>query len=121
MKGRTTNRKPPTFGHRLASARRARGLTQEAFAAMLGFTRTTLRHYELHVADPKLSVAIRCCKALKVSLEELVGDAGQSRRSANLERFMRPLLSMDPPKQKLALRLSTALVLEIRKKGGILS
>ncbi len=118
MKGRTSPRKRPPFGRRLASARTEQGLTQASLAAKLGVDRTTIRHYERSVFDPKLGFVLRCCKALHVSIESLIGRTvlPQPSQSGALRRFNERLLQLSPRRQQFALRLFGRQLVEIMKE-----
>lgn len=48
----------------LYGARKARGMTQEGLAAVVGVTRQSISAYELGKADPTLTVYRRLCAAL---------------------------------------------------------
>ena len=57
---------------RLKSLRTARGLTQEALAHKLGFSRAYLARLEMGRHDPPLSTLVKLAKALKVTVADLV-------------------------------------------------
>ena len=61
------------FGLRLATLRKARGLTQVQPAALAGTTQRTISYYENDDGIPPASVVITLAKSLKVSADELLG------------------------------------------------
>ncbi len=119
MRGRTTTKNRPAFGERLAVARQAAGLSQEALAKKLGVDRAVVRHCERRVTDPKVGFVLKCCAALNVSFGELIDGASPARRDRDpaLERFMTRLLSLDKASRNLGLRISAAAISELRRVG----
>lgn len=73
MAGRPPTKDAPEFGKRLSAARRAKGLSQEALAKMLGTTRVNIGYYERQASNPTLEFIQRCAEALEVSAAELIG------------------------------------------------
>ena len=57
---------------RLKALRAKRGLTQEALAKRLGFSRAYLARLEMGRHDPPLSTLVKLAKALNVTVVELV-------------------------------------------------
>jgi transcriptional regulator with XRE-family HTH domain len=100
-------RRPP-FGERLAAARVAAGLSQQAFARKLGVDRTVVRHNERKVADPKLKFVLNCCSTLGVNLDQLVDApaAARSERSAIVERLVRELRKLSDNEQRAVLKIA---------------
>lgn len=76
-----------TFGERLMSLRRARGLSQEALGDMLDVTRQTVSKWERGDSTPELEKLVELSRIFGVSLDELAGierterpgDAAQAR------------------------------------------
>jgi transcriptional regulator with XRE-family HTH domain len=66
-----------TFGARLARLRNERGITQATLAAAAGVPIGTLRNWEHDRREPLIGVAAKLARALKVSVDELVGNGGQ--------------------------------------------
>ena len=62
-----------TFGERLMSLRRARGLSQEALGDMLDVTRQTVSKWERGDSTPELEKLVELSRILGVSLDELAG------------------------------------------------
>ncbi|MBA3607020.1 MAG: helix-turn-helix transcriptional regulator [Chthoniobacterales bacterium] len=73
MAGRPPTKDAPDFGKRLAAARRAKGLSQEALAKLLGTTRVNVGYYERKATNPTLEVIQRCAEALSVPVADLIG------------------------------------------------
>ena len=67
-----------TFGERLMSLRRARGLSQEALGDMLGVTRQTVSKWELGQTTPELEKLVELAKLFDLSLDALVNGASTS-------------------------------------------
>jgi transcriptional regulator with XRE-family HTH domain len=62
------------FAHRLAEARKQRGMTQRALADQVGVHVTQLRRYEARTNQPTLDVLRALAVALSVSTDALVFD-----------------------------------------------
>ena len=62
-----------TFGERLMSLRRARGLSQEALGDMLDVTRQTVSKWERGDSTPELEKLVELSRIFGVSLDELAG------------------------------------------------
>jgi transcriptional regulator with XRE-family HTH domain len=73
MAGRPPLKDAPDFGKRLAAARKAKGLSQVAFAQALGTTRSNLAYYERKASNPTMDFIHRCAAILDVSAGELIG------------------------------------------------
>lgn len=76
MIGRPPTKDAPPFGQRLASLRRAKGLTQRELADRIETTRAMVDYYERRAANPTLEVVARVARALDVSPAELMGVEG---------------------------------------------
>ena len=61
------------FGKRLAILRRARGLTQDELGDKIGVSRRVVAYYECQTTHPPTHLIIPIAKALKASVEELLG------------------------------------------------
>lgn len=73
MAGRPAIKAAPLFGQRLSVVRKAKGITQREFAALLGTTREMVDYYERRAINPALEVVRGCAKALNVPVIELLG------------------------------------------------
>jgi transcriptional regulator with XRE-family HTH domain len=71
-----------TLGAVIRAARRARGLSQEAFADRAQFDRTYPSLLERGLRDPKLSTLLRVSAALDCTLLQLLGAASAARRTS---------------------------------------
>lgn len=60
------------FSERLRVARENAGLSQTELASLIGIAPNTLSTYENSNREPRLSLALKISKALKISLDELV-------------------------------------------------
>lgn len=72
MAGRPPTKEAPSFGKKLAQARKAQGLSQEQLAAKLGTTRVNLAYYERKAENPTLDFLNRCAEVLKIPVSELI-------------------------------------------------
>jgi len=73
MAGRPPLTDAPDFGKRLAAARKAKGLSQAAFAKTLNTTRSNIAYYERKASNPTVEFIHRCAAALDISAAELIG------------------------------------------------
>lgn len=62
-----------SFGKRLSEARKAKGLSQEELAAMLGTKGPAIGRYERDEMKPSIEVAARISNILEISLDYMVG------------------------------------------------
>jgi len=62
------------FGTRLATLRKAAGITQTAFAAEIGISQRMMAYYEGPTARPPANRLPRMAKALGVSVDALLGN-----------------------------------------------
>lgn len=69
MKKNTT----PSFGQRLASVRKARGLSQRDLATLTGISNRMIAYYEAQSDRPPAAKLITLAETLKVSTDELLG------------------------------------------------
>ena len=73
MAGRPPLHEAPPFGQRLATFRKARGLSQFQLAKLLGKSREMIDYYERRAKNPSANVILKTAEALKVSVNELLG------------------------------------------------
>lgn len=64
------------FNERLKELREQRNLTQEQLAKASGVSSRMIQRYEYGVSRPRLDAAEKLAKALSVSADELLGNAG---------------------------------------------
>ena len=62
-----------SFGQRLIKLRKAKGLTQEQLAEKAGSTKRTIAYYEIQSKYPPAHLLIPLAKALRISVDELLG------------------------------------------------
>ena len=62
------------LGHRIADARRAAGVSQEALAHHIGVERRSIQRYEAGQRDPGYSDLLLISRVVGIPLAELVGD-----------------------------------------------
>jgi len=61
------------FGQRLAKHRRAKGLTQQQLADILGVSRRVIAYYETETENPLTNLIVPLTKALNITTDELLG------------------------------------------------
>jgi transcriptional regulator with XRE-family HTH domain len=74
--------KQESFGARLAALRKAAGYTQAELGAELGVSQRMMAFYESPEANPPASMLAAMAKALRISVDELVGAAPTAKRAA---------------------------------------
>jgi transcriptional regulator with XRE-family HTH domain len=116
-----------SFGERLQSIRRARGLTQVQLAEAAGTTQRAISYYETEAGFPPAPAVIDLAKALKVSTDELLGvkppkvervnDDPEARRMWKRFQMVTALPERD---QKAVIRLINSLVAvgSLRRNGA---
>jgi transcriptional regulator with XRE-family HTH domain len=113
---------PEGFGGRLARLRRARGLTQEEFAARVGLSGRMVAYYERADAQPPGPLLPRLAQALRVPLEELLGmkpiKDGPSPRTARLLNRLRKIEDLPPADQRAVLKMLDGLLTAHHQKRG---
>jgi len=73
MAGRPSNKKPSPQGERLATLRKAAGLSQAELAKAIGIPQRTLSQYERIAETFPAALVVPLSRALGVTLEELLG------------------------------------------------
>jgi len=91
MAGRPPTKDAPEFGKRLAAARRAKGLSQEALAKLLGTTRVNIGYYERKATNPTLEFMQRCADVLEIPLNDLIGSAGKTSKPGPPSKLQRQI------------------------------
>jgi transcriptional regulator with XRE-family HTH domain len=71
MPRKAKHREP--FAHRLIQIRKARNISQYELARLAGISHRLVAHYETVVRNPASGTVIHLAKALKVSVDELMG------------------------------------------------
>jgi transcriptional regulator with XRE-family HTH domain len=72
-------------GRKLAQARRAAGLSQEALARLVGVSKATISMIECGLRMPKVDLLVRLAAALSVPPETLLPDVPETRPAASGE------------------------------------
>ncbi len=76
-----TMKKEPTienFGKRLATLRKAKGLTQKVLGEMVGVSNRVIAYYEKETKYPPAHLISPLAKALSTTIEELLGVKGET-------------------------------------------
>jgi transcriptional regulator with XRE-family HTH domain len=68
--------KAKSVATRIQSLRRAAGFSQSGLAKAAGIPVGTIKNWEQGIRTPRLDMASKVCKALKVSLDQLVCNHG---------------------------------------------
>ena len=106
-----------SFGERLTSIRKARGLTQVQLAQAAGTTQRAISYYETEAGFPPAPAVIDLAKALQVSTDELLGikppkveriDSDPETR--RLWRRFQQIATLPEKDQKAVIRLINSLV-----------
>ncbi|HSD36106.1 MAG TPA: helix-turn-helix transcriptional regulator [Rhodocyclaceae bacterium] len=71
----TTPDDVPKIGQKLAAARRAKGLSQEAVATELGIDRIGVSNWERDINLPAMAAFYRLCELLEISMDALMSRA----------------------------------------------
>ncbi len=105
MIGRPSSRTPSEFGLRLSALREERGLTQTAFADILGMSQQQVCYYERRARSPSIEVVQRIATALKLPVDALLpnGEAqpkGRTGRPSDFEQRWERLKALPRPTQR---------------------
>jgi transcriptional regulator with XRE-family HTH domain len=104
---RPTSKRGPDFGARLATARRAAGLTQVQFAAKIGISQQMVDYYERRARNPTAEFVRRAAALLNVSADQLLDTHanGKAHRKPGpppyLAQLTERLAKLPPAKQKV--------------------
>lgn len=96
MSKKASSSKEMSFGQRLITLRKARGLTQVQLAHEAGITQRAISYYETGGGFPPAPVVAAIAHALRVSADELLGMKPPPREVSKLER-----LQSDPESRRL--------------------
>lgn len=117
MKSKTSIKE---FSKRLITLRKARGLTQTELANKMGVTRRVIVYYEGEAKYPPTHLLIPMAKALKVSIEELLGvkkTQVSNPNNAALWRRLKKVESLSKSDQKALFKMIDGLVANTKSKG----
>lgn len=108
------------LGQRLSELRKAKGFTQEEFAASIGTSQRMVAYYERHVKRPPLEKLESMATALGVSVEEIIGVKPVKKqpgapKDAYLHRKLQQVAHLPKDDQKLIVNMIDALA---TKKGA---
>ena len=102
------------FGIRLATLRKAAGITQTAFAAEIGISQRMMAYYEGPTAHPPANLLPRMAQALGVSVDALLGnETAQRRRKATdtrLQRRLQQIEKLDAGERRQVLQVLDAFI-----------
>lgn len=88
------------FAHRLTTARKWKGLTQQTLADTIGIHVTQLRRYEAGTSQPTLDVLRNIARALAVTIDSLAFDDDErGPTTPNLRIQLEALDNLDPDEQ----------------------
>ena len=84
------------FGERLATLRKAAGITQTAFAEEIGISQRMMAYYEGPTAHPPANLLATMARTLGVSVDTLLGlETSKRRAKATDTRLARRLLEIE--------------------------
>lgn len=99
---------PIPTGERIASLRKAKGLSQEALAEIMGISRKQITDYETGRARMNDEMVVRFALALNVSTDQLLGiknlDDSEGIPSLRITRRLRELDRLPEQKRKAILK-----------------
>ncbi len=98
------------FAERLVHIRTTKGITQIELARLAGISPRAVAHYETVGRSPSPEVAVRLAKALKVSIDEIMGhkalsEKGPLVKNKRLLKKMKELDELPTEDQKTILRM----------------
>lgn len=102
------------FGARLATLRKAAGVTQTALAAEIGISQRMMAYYEGPTAQPPANLLSAIASALGVSIETLLGTETSKRRAkatdTRLQRRLQQIEKLSPQERRQILQMLDALI-----------
>ncbi len=108
------------FGVRLATLRRARGLSQEELAAQAGVSRRVIAYYEVESAQPPGALLVALARVLRCSTDALLGvkpvSDTLSPKTARLLKRLQRIEELPPADQRAVLKLVDAM-LDTRRRS----
>lgn len=105
-------RTKPDFPERLAALRKAKGLTQQALADLVGLHVMQIHRYEAGASQPTLDVIRRLAVALSVSADALVFGEGARGPDEELRLQFEALQSFSADEKKVAKAVLESLILK---------
>jgi transcriptional regulator with XRE-family HTH domain len=102
------------FGERLATLRKARGLTQEQLGEIVGLSQRMVAYYESQGGQPPGAILPDLARALGVSTDQILGvepvQEKVSPTQARIRKRLRKVEELPSADQKAVLRLVDALL-----------
>ncbi len=89
------------FSKRLVTARKARGLTQEGLANLVGLTKLQIHRYERGTSQPTMDALKKLAQALSLSIDELVFETGERKPDEELLLLFEGVARLDPDEKRL--------------------
>lgn len=102
-----------SFGKRLTEARKAKNLSQEELATLIGTKGPAIGRYEREVAKPTIEVAGRLADVLGVSLDFLVGKVDTALDADTLSR-VRAISGLSEDDRSFVLRAMDGLIRDLK-------
>jgi transcriptional regulator with XRE-family HTH domain len=100
------------LGRRIADRRKALGITQVELAKTLGIAQQTMAHYEGGVSRIAVALLPPLARALKTTIEDVIGETGEVRRSASkrgpapkLQQQLERLSALPKAKQRAVMQV----------------
>lgn len=112
------------FGARLATLRKAAGVTQTAFAQEIGISQRMMAYYEGPTAHPPANLLPDMAKALGVSVDTLLGVETSKRRAkatdTRLQRRLQEIEKLGVTERRQIIQLIDAFIErgQLRRKAG---
>lgn len=109
-----SERLPPDmeFSQRLASTRKARGLTQDALAEAAGINVSQVRRYEGGASQPSLEVLRKLAVALSVSADELLFDSDERGPDEELRLQFEAASRLDPAAKEIVKEVVEGIIMK---------
>lgn len=109
-----TKEETMSFGARLAALRKAAGFTQQELANEVGTSRRMIAYYEGQTAHPPTTLLPAIATALRISTDELLGQAPVKRiaksRDTRLERRLQQIERLDPTERRQIMQVIDAFI-----------
>jgi len=103
---------PMAFPQRLATLRKARGLTQRALAELVKLSLIQIHRYEAGSAQPSLDGIRKLARALRVSADSLVFEQDERGPDEEFRLQFEAFTAFDKDEKKAAKTLLDALILK---------
>jgi transcriptional regulator with XRE-family HTH domain len=104
------------FPEKLVTLRKQRGLTQQAHADLVGVHVLHFARYEKGLSQPTLDVIRRLARALHVTADELIFDAGERGPDDDLRLQFEAIAAFSPEEKLIVRGLLDALILRHEAK-----